>query len=228
MKCQRRRDPNQLPQTLQLHKRLQLRPLLRLILELPGNPKWLITLFFDILGKQVEKMHQWTRLLLKLHHLLRIIASLLVDRKSVCFKHVLKFKITSCSATQASYAAVSGTNTTRPAAPNTAPVTHTQPSYASAAAPIQHQRSSVGNPPTAIAPLTMPNATTSQTGSIQSSVGTPVESVISSQSASVVSPMSAGVNSPLNASVTPSYANVVASGSNITPPPSSSGARTIW
>ncbi|KAI6176878.1 hypothetical protein M3Y97_00846500 [Aphelenchoides bicaudatus] len=113
------------------------------------------------------------------------------------------------------YAAVSsGANNSRPAAPNTAPVTHTQPTYASAAAPIQHQRSSA---PTTIAPLTMPTASTTQT---QSAVGTPVESVISSQSASVASPMSGSVNSPLNTSVTPSYANIVASGANsMTPPP---------
>jgi hypothetical protein len=55
----------------------------------------------------------------------------------------------------------------------------------------------------------MPSAI-NQIGSVQSSIGTPIDSIISGHSAS-----------PLAPSVTPSYANVVAAG--MTPPPMSSG-----
>lgn len=109
----------------------------------------------------------------------------------------------------------SGSNNQRPTAPNSAPVQ--QPSYASAVAPNQPRP--VNPQATTIPPLTMPTNTNSN--SVQPSVGTPVESIISGHSASMASPMSGSVASPLAPSVTPSYANVVAS--NMTPPPMSAG-----
>lgn len=72
----------------------------------------------------------------------------------------------------------------------------------------------------------MPTANVNQVGSVQSSVGTPVESIISGHSASMASPMSGSVASPLAPSVTPSYANIVAASISMTPPPMSSDSTT--